>query len=991
MSHRTIPPSAPQNAPSPRSLTKPTATMLRWSLAVALATASSAGLAASELTKVEILTGANSNNFAINGTLTYAGTTAQGLLLNARMVNGIFDDENPATRPFWNAPDGTAWNPDTNTDAFIAAMPAWKASGLLAFTLNLQGGSPRGYSQGPWINSAFNTDGSLKTAYLARLERVLNKADEIGMVVILGLFYVKGANTFTGEPAILNACDAASDWLANKGYKNILIEIANESGDVFNYEILKPIRIGELIDRVQQRTKLKGNPLKVGTSFGGGVIPVASQALATDGLKRYAPRVIELSDFILLHGNSATKGTMSGNYTTMKNAFTALNLPAKPILVNEDDHFFFGETSNYFTDAVSSHVSWGYFDYSGKVYGDGADEGFQSVPANWKLQGSRKVAFFNAMASLTNKVGPGPNNTAPRIGPAPDEAPKITAFRFDCSDAETRAGNLALVIESSNSTLLPASRVTANWDNIADVRAFTFAPVAGQTGTAIITMKLSDQTFTSQYQVAVTTTTTATTIANLAPTVTSIINQNLTAGQASGRLYFKVSDTVTAASQLTVTRSSSNPTLIPTANLVLAGNDQNRNLIITPAAGQSGTAIITLSVSDGSLSSTTSFSVTVAAGTTPPPVTPPSTAVSYLTLFNTQTNQPVSGFENLANNGSYTFNVASLGIPAAKLSLGAFTSPGTSPGSVGSIKFDTYENSVLTATHTESTSPYALAGDTNGVYLDANWHLGHYRIVATPYSASGATGTVGQPLTIDFDVVSTVANTAPSVAIVQPAPVSITSGAALNASVNDDGKPSNMATTTWSMVSGPGTVVFTPITKTFASPTVVAGTTLVVQTQAMFSIAGSYVLRLTASDSLMSSSAEITVVVQAATSTQAVTNFTLIDAATDLPVVGYDPIKDGAVLPSPAGRTFSLRANTNPDPVGSVQFNVDTVPGRIESTKPYSLQGDTLRSGGLPPDYAPWTLLPGAHTIKGKPYTAAGATGTPGTEATVHFTIPAGG
>jgi hypothetical protein len=40
-------------------------------------------------------------------------------------------------------------------------MPLWRAKGLLAFTINLQGGSPQGYSRSqPWINSAFETDAS---------------------------------------------------------------------------------------------------------------------------------------------------------------------------------------------------------------------------------------------------------------------------------------------------------------------------------------------------------------------------------------------------------------------------------------------------------------------------------------------------------------------------------------------------------------------------------------------------------------------------------------------------------------------------------------------------------------------------------------------------------------------------------------------------------------------------------------------------------------
>ncbi|MCU0874342.1 MAG: hypothetical protein MUE50_18565, partial [Pirellulaceae bacterium] len=132
--------------------------------------------------------------FFINGRPTYAGrefngAKIEGLLMNARLVQGIFDDLNPETRARWDYPDGS-WDPERNTREFIAAMPAWREHGLLAFTINLQGGSPQGYSASqPWHNSAFESDGRLRPAFLARLERILDRADELGMAVILGLFY----------------------------------------------------------------------------------------------------------------------------------------------------------------------------------------------------------------------------------------------------------------------------------------------------------------------------------------------------------------------------------------------------------------------------------------------------------------------------------------------------------------------------------------------------------------------------------------------------------------------------------------------------------------------------------------------------------------------------------------------------------------------------------------------------------------------------------
>jgi hypothetical protein len=92
------------------------------------------------------------DEFYINGKPTYVaqswrGHKIQGLLLNARLVQGIFDDRNTNTVAWWAYPDTARWEPERNTREFIAAMPEWHQHGLLAFTINLQGGSPRGYVQ----------------------------------------------------------------------------------------------------------------------------------------------------------------------------------------------------------------------------------------------------------------------------------------------------------------------------------------------------------------------------------------------------------------------------------------------------------------------------------------------------------------------------------------------------------------------------------------------------------------------------------------------------------------------------------------------------------------------------------------------------------------------------------------------------------------------------------------------------------------------------
>src|SRR5204862_6701391 len=46
--------------------------------------------------------GIQGTGFLMNGQLTSPGKPAEGLLLNTRMVQAIFDDENAATRDEWN-------------------------------------------------------------------------------------------------------------------------------------------------------------------------------------------------------------------------------------------------------------------------------------------------------------------------------------------------------------------------------------------------------------------------------------------------------------------------------------------------------------------------------------------------------------------------------------------------------------------------------------------------------------------------------------------------------------------------------------------------------------------------------------------------------------------------------------------------------------------------------------------------------------------------
>ena len=82
--------------------------------------------------------------FFLNGAPVYSELSTcpeefRGLLLNARFIQGVFDD-NMAPERFRRF--GRTFDPDRNTDALIAALPAWYGKGLRAFTVGFQGGGP---------------------------------------------------------------------------------------------------------------------------------------------------------------------------------------------------------------------------------------------------------------------------------------------------------------------------------------------------------------------------------------------------------------------------------------------------------------------------------------------------------------------------------------------------------------------------------------------------------------------------------------------------------------------------------------------------------------------------------------------------------------------------------------------------------------------------------------------------------------------------------
>ncbi len=105
------------------------------------------------------------------------------------------------------------------------------------------------------------------------------------------------------------------------------------------------------------------------------------------------------------------------------------------------------------------------------------------------------------------------------------------------------------------------------------------------------------------------------------PTITAIASQKIKEDKFSGKLNFKIADAESSTKSLKVTATSSDPKLIPPSSIVLSGSGSTRTVSYKPARNQSGTAVITLTVSDGKFTTSTSFKVTVTAVNDAPTVT----------------------------------------------------------------------------------------------------------------------------------------------------------------------------------------------------------------------------------------------------------------------------------------------------------------------------------------------------------------------------------
>ncbi len=185
-----------------------------------------------------------------------------------------------------------------------------------------------------------------------------------------------------------------------------------------------------------------------------------------------------------------------------------------------------------------------------------------------------------------------------------NEDTATSAIPFTVADDFTAAASLTLAKSSSNTALVPTANIVIGGSGAS--RTVTVTPAPNMNGTATITVTVSEGALTASDTFLLTVS-----AVNDAPTISNIAAQGIAVNTATGALSFTIADIETAATSLTLTKASSNPALIPLSAIVFGGSGAGRTVTVTPAANQLGSSTITVTVSDGTLTASDTFVVTV--------------------------------------------------------------------------------------------------------------------------------------------------------------------------------------------------------------------------------------------------------------------------------------------------------------------------------------------------------------------------------------------
>ncbi len=253
------------------------------------------------------------DKWMINGSVINKGSPAEGLLMNVRMVNSVFEDRGDKIPAEYKNFDAVK-----NTEEFLVRIPEYTSNGVNDFTISLQGGMP-GYEGA--VNTAFESDGSLRRSYMDRVARVIREADRNSAVIILSCFYQRQHSHFSalaGKEAIRNAVSNVVKWIGENQFRNVILEISNEyrHGGYRNWTDGSWLVSTKAQAELMNLARSLDPHLYIGTSGMG------------DG--QLNDTLIRTADYITVHFNNTPLEKYGEKISELRKT-------GKPVLCNEDD------------------------------------------------------------------------------------------------------------------------------------------------------------------------------------------------------------------------------------------------------------------------------------------------------------------------------------------------------------------------------------------------------------------------------------------------------------------------------------------------------------------------------------------------------------------------------------------------------------------------------------------------------------------------------
>ena len=468
----------------------------------------------------------------------------------------------------------------------------------------------------------------------------------------------------------------------------------------------------------------------------------------------------------------------------------------------------------------------------------------------------------------------------------PNQAPVVTA---GSAQTITLPANAALTGTVTDDGLPAGAAVTSTWTKSSGPGTVTFANAAAPpttasfsaAGTYVLQLSASDTQLTGSATVTITVN-----AANKAPVVSAGNNQTISL-PASASLAGSVSDDglPTGAAVTSTWSKSSGPGTVTFGNAAAAQT--------TASFSVAGTYVLQLSASDTQLSSNSTVTITVNPANKAPVVNAGAaqgiTLPASASLTGTVSDDGLptgatvtSAWSKVSGPGNVNF-----GNTAAPQTSASFSVAGTYVLQLSANDTQLSSSATVTITvNAANKAPVVNAGATQTITLPAAASLAGSvsddglpsgATVTSTWSKSSGPGTVtfgnaaAAQTTASFSVAGTyvlqlsandtqlsssatvtitvnAANKAPVVNAGATQTITLPAAASLAGSVSDDGLPTGaVVTSTWTKVSGPGNVTF--------------GNAAAPQTTASFSVAGTYVLQLSASDTQLSSNATVTITV----------------------------------------------------------------------------------------------------------------------------------